>query len=90
MVHHFQVKCFKWRKTRYYRFDLKLILISVGVQMKIFLSLKAYYLLGQILGVRHHLFISLNPSKTLLLNVEYSLAMCCEYGRKKKSGSTMW
>jgi len=81
---------FKWRKTRCYKFDLKLILISVVVQMKMFLSPGAYYLLQPILGISHHLSLSLNPSKTLLLNVEYSLARCCEYRREKKSGSTVW
>lgn len=81
--------CFKWGKTRYYKFDLKLILISVVVQMKMSLSPKAYYLLEHILGISHHVSLTLNPSKTLLLNVEYSLARCCEYGREKQCGSAV-
>lgn len=76
--------CFKWGKTRCYKFVLKLILISVVVQVKMFLSLKAYDLLEQILGISHHLSLSLNPSQTLLLNDEYSLARCCEYGRRRR------
>lgn len=67
------------------KFDLKVILISVVIQMKMFLSPKPYYLLEQILGISHHLSLSLNVPKALLLNVEYSLARCWEYGREKKS-----
>lgn len=45
-------------------------------------------LLEQIFGIIHLLSLSLHPSKTMLLNIEYSVAKCGAYGRQK-SGSVI-
>ena len=78
--------CFRWGKTRYCKFVRKLILISLVVEMKMFLSPKAYYLPEQLLGISHHISLSLNPSKTLLLKFSVHLPHAVNIeGRRKVS-----
>lgn len=97
----FQSKvCFRWRKTTYYKFDLKVILNSCWhsgenvpsfIPIIFFLLSSSSFLLSSWTSLEYQSpSFSLNPPNTFLLNVKYSLARCCEYGMEKKSVSAVW